>query len=90
MKHNRKIIIMSDTQTRKEINTSITKAGIAGVLAIFIGIMMIVLTYQKPATIFTILSGIIMYSGVMLIILAWLTAYLVEKDLYDKLVRDNT
>lgn len=81
---------MSDMQTRKEMNTSITKAGIAGVIAIFIGIMMIVLTYQKPLTILNILSGIIMYSGVMLIILAWLTAYLVEKDLYDRLVRDNS
>lgn len=77
-------------QTRKEMNTSITKAGVAGVTAIFIGVVMIVLTHQQPSTILNILSGIIMYSGVMLIILAWLTAYLVEKDLYDKLVRDNT
>ena len=59
-------------------------------MAIFIGVMIIVLTYQQPSTILNILSGIIMYSGLMLIILAWLTAYLVEKDLYDKLVRDNS
>lgn len=81
---------MSDMQTRKEMNTSITKSGVAGVMAIFIGVMIIVLTYQQPSTILNILSGIIMYSGLMLIILAWLTAYLVEKDLYDKLVRDNS